>query len=83
MPARLDGRRTNIWPRGEDVVGNCTRIRVVTNKPAPLLRQAEFDVLYGQGLLRTGELLDLALQQGSMTKNGAWFSYQATQIGQG
>jgi len=80
---RLDVRRTNVLKRGEDVVGNRTRVRVVKNKLAPPFRQAEFDVLYGQGVSRTGELLDLALQQGLIAKNGAWLSYQATPLGQG
>lgn len=80
---RLDVRRTNALKRGEDVVGNRTRVRVVKNKLAPPFRQAEFDVLYGQGVSRTGEILDLALQQGLIAKNGSWFSYQATHIGQG
>jgi len=65
------------------VVGNRTRVRVVKNKLAPPFRQAEFDVLYGQGVSRIGELLDLALQQGVIAKNGTWFSYQENQIGQG
>ena len=80
---RLDVRRTNVLKRGEDVVGNRTRVRVVKNKLAPPFRQAEFDVLYGQGVSHTGELLDLALQQGLIAKNGTWFSYQTTQLGQG
>ena len=80
---RLDVRRTNVLKRGEDVVGNRTRVRIVKNKLAPPFRQAEFDVLYGQGVSRTGELLDLALQQGLIAKNGAWLSYQATPLGQG
>ena len=80
---RLDVRRTNVLKRGEDVVGNRTRVRVVKNKLAPPFRQAEFDVLYGQGMSRTGEILDLALQQGLIVKNGSLFSYNAIQIGQG
>ena len=80
---RLDVRRINVLKRGEEVVGSRTRVRVVKNKLAPPFRQAEFDVLYGQGVSRTGELLDLALQQGLIVKNGAWFSYQATPLGQG
>ncbi len=80
---RLDVRRTNVLKRGEEVVGNRTRVRVVKNKLAPPFRQAEFDVLYGQGVSRIGELLDLALQQGVIAKNGTWFSYQTTQLGQG
>jgi len=80
---RLDVRRTSVLKRGEDVVGNRTRVRVVKNKLAPPFRQAEFDILYGCGMSRLGELLDLALQQGLVVKNGSWFSYQATQVGQG
>jgi recombination protein RecA len=80
---RLDVRRTNVLKRGEEVVGNRTRVRVVKNKLAPPFRQAEFDVLYGQGMSRPGELLDLALQQGLIEKRGSWFSYNTMQIGQG
>jgi recombination protein RecA len=80
---RLDVRRTNILKRGEEVVGNRTRVRVVKNKLAPPFRQAEFDVLYGQGMSRLSELLDLALQQGFIEKKGNWFSYNTVQIGQG
>jgi recombination protein RecA len=80
---RLDVRRTNALKRGEEVVGNRTRVRVVKNKLAPPFRQAEFDVLYGQGVSRHGELLDLALQQGLVEKNGSWFFYNTRQIGQG
>ena len=80
---RLDVRRTNVLKRGEDIIGNRTRVRVVKNKLAPPFRQAEFDVLYGQGMSRLGELLDLALEQGLIVKNGSWFSYQAIRVGQG
>jgi recombination protein RecA len=80
---RLDVRRTNALKRGEEVIGNRTRVRVVKNKLAPPFRQAEFDMLYGQGMSRTGEILDLALQQGFIEKKGNWFSYNSTQIGQG
>jgi recombination protein RecA len=80
---RLDVRRTNALKRGEEVIGNRTRVRVVKNKLAPPFRQAEFDMLYGQGMSRTGELLDLALQQGLIEKKGSWFAYNSTQIGQG
>jgi len=80
---RLDVRRTNVLKRGDGVVGNRTRVRVVKNKLAAPFRQAEFDVLYDQGMSRLGELLDLALAQGLIVKKGAWFSYQATQVGQG
>ena len=80
---RLDIRRTNALKRGEEVIGNRTRVRVVKNKLAPPFRQVEFDMLYGQGMSRTGELLDLALQQGLIEKKGSWFAYNSTQIGQG
>jgi recombination protein RecA len=80
---RLDVRRINILKRGDEVVGNRTRVRVVKNKLAPPFRQAEFDVLYGQGLSHSGELLDLALQHGLVEKKGSWFFYNTTQIGQG
>jgi len=80
---RLDIRRTNALKRGEEVIGNRTRVRVVKNKLAPPFRQAEFDMLYGQGMSRTGELLDLALQQGLIEKKGSWFAYNSMQIGQG
>ena len=80
---RLDVRRTNVLKHGEDVVGNRTRVRVVKNKLSPPFRQAEFDVLYGQGMSRSGELLDLAVEQGLIVKNGSWFSYKAAQVGRG
>lgn len=80
---RLDVRRTNVVKRGEDVIGNRTRVRVVKNKLAPPFRQAEFDILYGQGVSHTGELLDLALEHGLVAKHGSWISYQTTQLGQG
>ena len=80
---RLDVRRTNVLKHGEDIVGNRTRVRVVKNKLSPPFRQAEFDVLYGQGMSRSGELLDLAVEQGLIVKNGSWFSYKAAQVGQG
>ena len=80
---RLDVRRTNVLKRGEEVVGNRTRVWVVKNKLAFSFCQVEFDVLYGQGMSRPGELLDLALQQGLIEKNGNWFSYNTMQIGQG
>lgn len=80
---RLDVRRTNALKHGEDIIGNRTRVRVVKNKLAPPFRQAEFDVLYGRGMSRLGELFDLALQQGLIVKKGSWFSYESTNVGQG
>jgi len=80
---RLDVRRMTPIKQGEDVIGNRTRVRVVKNKLAPPFRQAEFDILYGLGVSHTGELLDFALQYGFIVKNGSWFAYQGTPIGQG
>jgi len=80
---RLDVRRITVLKHGEDVVGHRTRVRVVKNKLSPPFRQAEFDVLYGQGMSRSGELLDLAVEQGLIVQNGTWFSYKATQVGHG
>ena len=80
---RLDIRRTTALKQSETMIGNRTRVRVVKNKLAPPFRQAEFDVIYGHGISRSGELLDLAVEQGLVDKNGAWFSYEGERIGQG
>ncbi|MGE3540960.1 MAG: recombinase RecA [Candidatus Tectimicrobiota bacterium] len=80
---RLDVRRVGALKRGEEMIGNRTRVRVVKNKLAPPFRQAEFDVLYGQGLSYIGELLDLAVEQGLVAKHGSWFAYRDTRLGQG
>jgi recombination protein RecA len=80
---RLDVRRINPLKRGDEVTGSRTRVRVVKNKLAPPFRQAEFDIVYGEGISRYGELLDLAVEQNLILKSGAWFSYHDTRIGQG
>jgi recombination protein RecA len=80
---RLDIRRINPLKRGDEVTGSRTRVRVVKNKLAPPFRQAEFDIVYGEGISRYGELLDLAVEQNLILKSGAWFSYHDTRIGQG
>ena len=69
--------------QGDEVVGNETRVKVVKNKVSPLFRQAEFQVMYGQGIYHMGEVLDLGVQEGLVEKSGAWYSYSGQRIGQG
>ena len=80
---RLDIRRIGSVKEGDEVVGNETRVKVVKNKVAPPFRQCEFQILYGQGIHRMGEVLDLGVQQGLVEKSGAWYSYNGDRIGQG
>ncbi|RMH44983.1 MAG: recombinase RecA, partial [Gammaproteobacteria bacterium] len=80
---RLDIRRTGAIKQGDEVVGNETRVKVVKNKVAPPFRQAEFQILYGEGISREAELIDLGVSQNLVDKSGAWYSYQGTKIGQG
>jgi len=80
---RLDIRRLDAIKSGQEVVGNRTRVKIVKNKVAPPFRQVEFDIMYGQGICRAGELLDLAVQREIVQKSGAWFSYNGERIGQG
>ena len=80
---RLDIRRTGAGKEGEEVVGSETRVKIVKNKVAPPFRQAEFQILYGKGIYRNGEIIDLGVQQGLIEKSGAWYSYQGNKIGQG
>jgi len=80
---RLDVRRIAALKDGEEVVGNRTRVKVVKNKVAPPFRQAEFDILYNQGISREGDLLDLGVEAGLVEKSGAWYSYADERIGQG
>ena len=80
---RLDIRRIGSIKKGEEVVGNETRVKVVKNKVSPPFKQAEFDIMYGAGISREGEIIDLGVQAGVVDKSGAWYSYSGTRIGQG
>ncbi len=80
---RLDIRRIGAIKRGDEVVGNETRVKVVKNKMAPPFKQAEFEILYGEGISRLGEIIDLGVKQGLIDKAGAWYSYNGQRIGQG
>ncbi len=80
---RLDIRRIGAVKDGDEVTGNETRVKVVKNKVAPPFRQAEFQILYGQGINRLGEVIELGVKQGLIDKSGAWYSYKSDRIGQG
>jgi recombination protein RecA len=80
---RLDIRRTGQIKDRDDIVGNATRVKVVKNKLAPPFKQVEFDIMYGEGISKTGEILDLGVKAGLVEKSGAWFSYDSIRIGQG
>jgi recombination protein RecA len=80
---RLDIRRIGAIKKGEDIVGNETRVKVVKNKVAPPFKEALFDIMYGQGISRNGEILDMGVEHGFVEKSGAWYSYQGNRIGQG
>ncbi len=80
---RLDVRRVGAIKNGENMVGNRTRVKVVKNKLAPPFREVEFDIMYGLGISKTGDLLDLASEDGIVEKSGAWYSYKGERIGQG
>ena len=80
---RLDIRRIGSIKKGDELIGNETRVKVVKNKVAPPFKQAEFDIMYGSGISREGEIIDLGVQAGIVDKAGAWYSYEGTRIGQG
>ncbi|HEN8800888.1 recombinase RecA [Pseudomonas sp. CM25] len=80
---RLDIRRTGAVKEGDEVVGSETRVKIVKNKVSPPFRQAEFQILYGKGIYRNGEIIDLGVSQGLVEKSGAWYAYKGNKIGQG
>jgi recombination protein RecA len=80
---RLDIRRIGAIKERDEVVGNTTRVKVVKNKLAPPFKQVEFDIMYGEGVSKMGEILDLGVKAGLVEKSGAWFSYDSQRLGQG
>jgi recombination protein RecA len=80
---RMDIRRIGAIKDGQEVVGNRTRVKVVKNKMAPPFKEAEFDIMYGEGISRAGDLLDVGVKAGIIDKSGAWYSYDGERIGQG
>ncbi len=80
---RLDIRRIGAVKRGDEIIGSETRVKVVKNKVAPPFRQAEFEILYGEGTSREGEIIELGVAQNLIDKSGAWYSYNGDRIGQG
>src|SRR5438552_5126673 len=80
---RMDIRRIGAIKNGEEVVGNRTRVKVVKNKVAPPFKEVEFDIMYGSGISREGDLIDVASNENIIEKSGAWYSFKGERIGQG
>jgi recombination protein RecA len=80
---RLDIRRIGAIKDGQDIVGNRTRVKVVKNKLAPPFKEVEFDIIFGEGISREGEMVDLGVEAGAIEKAGTWYAYGETRIGQG
>ena len=80
---RLDIRRIGAIKKGDEILGNETRVKVVKNKVAPPFKQVEFDILYGQGISREGEIIDLGVKEKLIDKSGSWYAYNGQKIGQG